>query len=104
MLVRGYGNAEGSTLDSAELIMFSRCANPDCGVIFDYRQGQLFRFHKNHAPDEPPANTHSVQHFWLCAACSSQYTLEYRQDRGVLIARRLEKASQKEWNRLIAAA
>jgi len=84
--------------------MFSRCANPDCGVSFNYREGRLFRFHKNHAPHEPRPNTHSVQHFWLCGACSCQYTLEYREDSGVLITRRLEKSSQEEWNRLIAAA
>ena len=84
--------------------MFSRCANPDCGVSFDYRQGQLFRFHKSHAPHEPPPNTHSVQHFWLCAACCWQYTLEYREECGVLITRRLERGSQRQWDRLIAAA
>jgi len=84
--------------------MFSQCANPDCGVEFDYREGRLFRFHKNHAPGEPPPNTHSVQHFWLCGECSSRFTLEYREDTGVLIRRRVERAVQSEWNRLIAAA
>jgi len=93
-----------STLSLRGSIMFSRCANPDCGVSFDYRQGQLFRFHKAYAPHEPPPNTHSVQHFWLCGACSCQYTLEYREDRGVLMTRRLEKAWPEDWNRVIAAA
>jgi len=27
---------------------FPICANPNCGASFDYRQGQLFRFHENH--------------------------------------------------------
>lgn len=43
--------------------MLSKCANPDCGMPFDYRQGQFFRFHKNPEEGGPEANTHSVQHF-----------------------------------------
>ena len=84
--------------------MLSRCANPECSVAFDYHQGELFRFHKNHAPNEPPPNTHSVQHFWLCGACSLRYTLEYREDQGVILHTNMENALQSEWNRLIAAA
>ena len=84
--------------------MFSRCANPECGVAFDYHEGQLFRFHKNHAPGEPPPNTHSVQHFWLCGACSLRYTLEYREDQGVILNGNFEKRPQAECHRLIAAA
>jgi hypothetical protein len=73
-------------------------------MAFDYRQGGFFRFHKNHAPDEPPPNTHSVQHFWLCGACSLRYTLEYREDQGVILHVNFENTSQTEWNRLIASA
>lgn len=65
--------------------MFSVCANPDCQVPFDYRQGQLFRFHKDHPAGEKPPNTHSVQHFWLCGVCRGTYTLEYLDGRGVVI-------------------
>jgi len=61
------------------------------------------RFHKNHAPDEPPPNTHSVQHFWLCDACSLLFTLDYREDQGVILYTNFENAPQVEWKRLIAA-
>ena len=35
--------------------MISTCANPACQAPFDYRQGELFRFHKSHRPDERAA-------------------------------------------------
>ena len=56
------------------------------------------------APNQPPPNTHSVQHFWLCGACSLRYTLEYREDRGVILHSIFEKARQSDWNRSITAA
>jgi hypothetical protein len=84
--------------------MFSVCANPDCKAPFDYEQGQLFRFHKDHPPSEKPPNTHSVQHFWLCGICCRVYTLEYRGGSGVLIKDRLETPENHETLRLIAAA
>jgi len=65
--------------------MISFCANPACQIPFDYRQGELFRFHKAHRPDEKPPNTHSVQHFWLCGKCSRDFTLVYADERGVLL-------------------
>jgi hypothetical protein len=65
--------------------MFSFCANPDCQAPFDYRQGRLFRFHKDHPVGEKPPNTHSVQHFWMCGVCCGIYTLEHLAGRGVVI-------------------
>ena len=82
--------------------MFSACANPDCQVPFDYRQGRLFRFHKDHLAGEKPPNTHSVQHFWLCSVCCGIYTLEYRDGYGVLIKVRPEIADNADALRLIA--
>lgn len=60
--------------------MITRCANPDCARLFDYTEGRFFRFHWNIAPGEVPVNVHSVEHFWLCGACSEMYTLENRSD------------------------
>ena len=84
--------------------MFTVCANPDCHTPFDYREGLLFRFHKDHPAGEKPPNTHSVQHFWLCGACCHVYTLEYGDARGVLIKRRADNSKNLETLRLIAAA
>lgn len=65
--------------------MFSVCANPNCRVAFDYRQGRFFRFHKDHVADEDAPNLHSVQHFWLFSGCCLEFTLEYQDGAGVLI-------------------
>jgi len=84
--------------------MFWMCANPDCRVAFDCRQGRFFRFHKDHAAGEDAPNLHSVQHFWLCGRCCTEFTLEYQNGAGVLIKNRLDVASEAEFSRFIAAA
>jgi hypothetical protein len=68
--------------------MFSFCANPRCQAPFDYQQGRLFRFHKDHPQAGAPANTHCIQHFWLCGMCSDSYTLEHRTGYGILLRHR----------------
>lgn len=83
--------------------MISECANPDCLALFDYKQGRFFRFHIRHAPDEPPRNTHSVQHFWLCQRCSETYILIERGD-GVSLSERLTHPTRENVFRKIAAA
>jgi hypothetical protein len=80
--------------------MMSKCANPDCSAPFDHRCGRFFRFHRPHAPNETPANHHSVWHFWLCQECSAAYTLE-NSDEGVLISHRLSHANGKAASRQI---
>ena len=82
---------------------FSICANPDCQATFDYRQGRLFRFHKDHPVRERPPNTHSVQHFWLCGTCCGNYTLEYRDECGVLIRDLPETSDNLDTRRFVAA-
>ena len=81
--------------------MISRCANPACLAEFDHGKGQLFRFPKR-AKDRP-ANTHSVQHFWLCDNCCKSYSLEYIEDRGVALKPCAELA-RTELRHFIAAA
>jgi len=72
-----------------EATRFPKCANPGCAASFHYKEGQLFRFHRSRKHGEAPPNTHSVQHFWLCNACSESYTLEYKGDGDVVIKLRL---------------
>ena len=68
--------------------MFLKCSNPECQASFDdYRQGRLYRFHRSHAKGRAPANTHFVQHFWLCNGCAETYALEYRRGRVKLTIR-----------------
>jgi hypothetical protein len=84
--------------------MFSVCANPDCSIVFDFREGRYFRFHKNHMPGEAEPNTHSVQHFWLCAKCSDLYTLENQPGRGIVMCDRRESSTHSVAVRFISAA
>jgi hypothetical protein len=83
---------------------FTRCANPDCGASFDYRQGQLFRFPQSHGHRKTRAGSHSVKHLWLCKACSEIYTLVYRAGFGVLFESRFPRPSDHHEVRLITAA
>jgi hypothetical protein len=84
--------------------MFSHCANLQCQAPFDYRQGRLFRFHKDHPVCERPPNTHSVQHFWLCGACCGIHTLEYRDGCGILIRDLPETANNLDTRHFITSA
>ena len=84
--------------------MFSVCANLACQAPFDYRQGRLFRFHKDHPVGEKPPNTHSVQHFWLCSSYLNIYTLEYQSKRGVMLRNLLGISTNLDTIRFIAAA
>jgi|HubBroStandDraft_6_1064221.scaffolds.fasta_scaffold23120_3 hypothetical protein len=93
-----------SLKDRMMLTMISSCANLACNAPFDYRQGQLFRFHKAHRVDEKPPNTHSVQHFWLCGNCSLEYTLLYTDKLGVLLCNRSEISAPPEECQIVAAA
>lgn len=69
--------------------MLSQCANPDCGAAFDWGHGRFFRFRQSSPDSTSPPNSHSVQHHWLCDACSKIYTLDYRAAIGVLLAPRI---------------
>jgi hypothetical protein len=84
--------------------MITKCANPACSSSFDHRDGRLFRFPKNPVGDGLPANTHSVQHFWLCGNCLQLYSLEYHEGRGVALARHFEAALSRAPRKFISAA
>jgi hypothetical protein len=84
--------------------MVSKCANPNCEALFDHRHGRLFRFPKRSVEGDLPANTHSVQHFWLCGNCLSAYLLEYHDGVGVAITDRLGGTVTPGPHRFIAAA
>jgi hypothetical protein len=82
--------------------MFSKCANPACQAEFDYWQGRYYRFHRRPLDDGQPANTHSVQHFWLCGKCCETYSLAYAEGGGILITLNLENAFEPDTARMIA--
>jgi hypothetical protein len=84
--------------------VFWKCANPECEVCFDYRQGRLFRFSIGQSNRKWRVGAHSVRHFWLCRLCAETFTLSYREGQGVLIGHRFHVPSDREASRLIAAA
>jgi hypothetical protein len=66
--------------------MFPKCANAECSATFDkLREGVLFRFRRSHVEGETLANSHSVEHEWLCAKCCDTHTLEYRENCAILV-------------------
>lgn len=68
--------------------MFPRCANSECSASFgSFREGAFFRFRRTDADLQAPSKSHSVEHAWLCAPCSEQFTLEYRENKTILVAR-----------------
>ena len=67
--------------------MIVNCARPECSALLQYGEGRFFRFPSRN--NRAPRNSHNVEHFWLCGRCAEIYTLECRQDRGVLIKTKL---------------
>jgi len=84
--------------------MVLKCANPNCSATFNHREGRLFRFPKRPIEDGRPANTHSVQHFWLCELCFATYSLEYHDGLGVAIIRQFERPAGPRSRKFISAA
>ncbi len=69
--------------------MLQKCANPSCSAPFrSLREGKLF------LAESPPPESDSLfsspsrvrrrEHFWLCQACSAQYTLRFDGQHGML--------------------
>jgi len=71
--------------------MYLKCAHPDCSSDFDYGQGRLYRFQQTPHQEKQPSHWHAVKHYWLCARCCENYTIEYQKGVGVLLMERLEK-------------
>jgi hypothetical protein len=70
--------------------MYLKCAHPECTSDFDYGQGRLYRFQQTPHQEKQPTNWHAVRHYWLCARCCENYSIEYQKGVGVLLMERLE--------------
>ena len=74
-------------LDAA---MLRKCANPACTVPFrSLREGKLFLAETYPPSYETAANGNRRklprrEHFWLCQACSSQFTLRFDTEQGMM--------------------
>jgi hypothetical protein len=70
-----------------------KCANPACASAFHWLAGgRFFRFHTGSL--EPSSKDLAAQtaeasapakHYWLCERCAQVYTLNYDEERGVLV-------------------
>jgi hypothetical protein len=76
--------------------MYLKCAHPDCLSDFDYGQGRLYRFQQTPQQEKQPTHWHAVKHYWLCARCCENYSIEYQKGVGVLLMERLENLRSKQ--------
>ena len=90
--------------------MLHKCANPACNAPFrSLREGKLF------LAETFPTDVTAVfdgnrrklrrrEHFWLCDACSSHFTLRFDSVLGMLTVPLSERASPRFLNRAAANA
>jgi hypothetical protein len=70
--------------------MLHKCANPTCTVPFlSLREGKLFLAETCDSDQNVPLDgsrrkVRRREHFWLCDACSSHFTLRFDPNRGML--------------------
>ena len=68
--------------------MLSKCMNPICSTPFRYlRDGRLFHL-EIPTPGTPAGRR--LERFWLCAACSSMFTIVLKNSAAMLQPRFLE--------------
>jgi hypothetical protein len=66
--------------------MLRKCANPACAVPFrSLREGKLFLAEaSSYDSDAARKKVPRREHFWLCASCSSHFTLRFDTEQGML--------------------
>jgi hypothetical protein len=63
----------------AILTMISKCANPQCSkLLMRMDGGRFYGF---------PSDNKSIEHFWLCAGCARNFTLQQKEGRVELLQR-----------------
>jgi hypothetical protein len=70
-------------------MMVIKCANPKCSLPFGYQYvGRVFRLRLYRAGKRGELRDRKtrVEYFWLCASCSSAFTLVFDERRGVSLA------------------
>lgn len=72
--------------------MLSKCANPTCSTPLVYlREGKIFMMEQSPKPEVRPDGPvlmkpgNRVEHFWLCGPCSSEMTIIYDRQMGVVV-------------------
>ncbi len=63
--------------------MLQKCANPACAAPFrSLREGKLFLV-ENHTSEVGERKLRH-EHFWLCTTCSTQFTLRFDEEGGMV--------------------
>jgi hypothetical protein len=81
--------------------MLHKCANPNCTVPFrSLREGKLFMAESfpsagNSTFDGNRRKLRRREHFWLCDACSSHFTLRFDSTLGMLTVPLSERAGPR---------
>ena len=63
--------------------MVSNCANPKCAKPLHYlREGRIFVFNVQDSSVKTSGEkqSHRLEHYWLCGACSRMFVVEHRSD------------------------
>lgn len=89
--------------------MLQKCANPSCTIPFrSLRQGKLFLAETLPSDlsvfDGDRRKLRRREHFWLCDACSSHFTLRFDANRGMLTVPLPQRAGPRFLNRAAASA
>lgn len=89
-----------------------KCANPSCVVAFHWLAGgRFYRFIPGELTDstketaaESSGPSTTAKHYWLCESCVQTYTLNYREDAGVVVERRWPEFPVSEPLKQLSAA
>ena len=90
--------------------MLHKCANPACTVPFrSLREGKLFLAETlpsdlNASFDGNRRKVRRREHFWLCNACSAQFTLHFDADLGMLTVPLSNRAAPRFFTHAVASA
>ena len=90
--------------------MLHKCANPACTVPFrSLREGKLFLAETFPSDLDSPFNVNRRklrrrEHFWLCDACSSHFTLRFDPVQGMLTVPLCERIGPRAFTRAAANA
>jgi hypothetical protein len=90
--------------------MLHKCANPACSAPFrSLREGKLFVAETfpselNASFDGNRRKVRRREHFWLCNACSAQFTLRFDANLGMLTVPLSNRAAPTFFTRAVASA
>ncbi|MHB1794209.1 MAG: hypothetical protein ACYCPO_04530 [Acidobacteriaceae bacterium] len=69
--------------------MVSHCANPNCNKPLHYlREGKVFLFSRTNASKQNSKTLQLLEYYWLCGACSNEWTLTMDGENGIQVVER----------------